>query len=490
MRRVLALLLAAGLLTTPALAAETPAEETAARGLYDLGLFKGVGSGADGGPDFGLDRAPSRVEAVTMLVRALGAGEAAEAMGKTHPFADVPAWADGYVSYAYGEGLTRGVSETAFGSETTATCGMYLTFMLRALGYTEGEGGDFTYDDPWALAETAGLLPAGVDRENFTRGDVAEVTAAALRAGRKGETATLADALIAAGAFTEEAFAAAFPAPMSFGEALEAVTGQDFFTVERQVETPACTVVAGSVGGTPHSSYAAMYLIFKAGSLPGEGTTVELPLAAENAWGATRLPEEWALSDDQTVLTYAYRFDEPLVSDGRVWHEAGTYRYTVDLTTGAVEEALEPLSLDETLSWFDGQGYTVERTLDAPACTVVLCHRTLRNTDAAGSVIREAVDYELYLVYKAGGTQQAGTRRELPLPLTDTETTAAGTTYADTGRAPDTLELSADGGILTYSYRFDTALADQTGGEIHRAGVYRYTVDLAAGSCTQTIDPL
>ena len=33
MRRVLALLLAAGLLTTPALAAETPAEETAARNL-------------------------------------------------------------------------------------------------------------------------------------------------------------------------------------------------------------------------------------------------------------------------------------------------------------------------------------------------------------------------------------------------------------------------------------------------------------------------
>ena len=63
---------------------------------------------------------------------------------------------------------------------------------------------------------------------------------------------------------------------------------------------------------------------------------MELPLTAENAWGATRLPEEWALSDDQTVLTYAYRFDEPLVSDGRVWHEAGTYRYTVDLAAKTV----------------------------------------------------------------------------------------------------------------------------------------------------------
>ena len=35
MRRVLALLLAAGLLTTPALAAETPAEEPPARGEAD-----------------------------------------------------------------------------------------------------------------------------------------------------------------------------------------------------------------------------------------------------------------------------------------------------------------------------------------------------------------------------------------------------------------------------------------------------------------------
>ena len=33
-----------------------------------------------------------------MLIRALGEEPQAKAAGKTHPFTDVPAWADGYVS--------------------------------------------------------------------------------------------------------------------------------------------------------------------------------------------------------------------------------------------------------------------------------------------------------------------------------------------------------------------------------------------------------
>ena len=489
MRRLLALLLALGLLTTFAFAAETTEEETAAGQLYELGLFKGVGTDGSGNPDFDLDRAPSRVEAVTMLVRALGAGSAAEAMEKSHPFTDVPTWADGYVSYAYGEDLTKGVAEDTFGSDTTATCEMYLTFMLRALGYAEGSEGDFTYDDPYGLAEQAGLLPDSVDRESFTRGDVAEVTAAALFAKQKGTETTLADSLMAAGVFTAEAFAEAFPEPKSYEEALAELTGQEFFQVDQRIETPTCTILTGAVGGVPHAPYTYLYLVFKAGSEPGEGTVVSLPTVPDNAWGSTSSPDTWEVSKDQTTLTYTYRFDEALESDGRVWHEAGTYRYTVDLTTGTVEEEVETPTLDDTLAWFAQEGYTVEKTLDAPACTVVLCYRTFKNTDAAGNVVHEGVDYELYLVYKAGGSQAEGARRELPLPLTATETTAAGTTYAETDRVPDTMELSADGATLTYSYHFDAALADKGGNPIHSAGTYRYSVDLATGAVTQAVDP-
>ena len=132
-------------------------QEGQAMRLERLGLFLGVGEDGNGFTDFDLDRAPSREEAVTMLVRALGKGAEAAGMEKTHPFTDVPAWADGYVSYAYAQGLTKGISDTAFGAGETATGAMYVTFMLRALNYVDGA--DFTWDDPWALAEDCGILP-------------------------------------------------------------------------------------------------------------------------------------------------------------------------------------------------------------------------------------------------------------------------------------------------------------------------------------------
>jgi hypothetical protein len=44
----------------------------AAQILYDYGLFSGTGTDANGKPIFSLDRAPSRAEAITMLVSLLG----------------------------------------------------------------------------------------------------------------------------------------------------------------------------------------------------------------------------------------------------------------------------------------------------------------------------------------------------------------------------------------------------------------------------------
>ena len=70
-------------------------QEALAGKLQSLGLFLGVGEGENGAADFDLDRPLTREEAVTMLVRALGKGAEAAEMEKTHPFADVPAWADG-----------------------------------------------------------------------------------------------------------------------------------------------------------------------------------------------------------------------------------------------------------------------------------------------------------------------------------------------------------------------------------------------------------
>jgi len=178
---------------------------TAAEELKALGLFKGVSD-----TDFALERAPSRVEAIVMLIRILGKEEEALKAGQTHPFTDVPAWADSYVSYAYSTGLTKGVSATEFGT-SDASAQMFVTFVLRALGYSDTDGKDFNWDKPFALASGVGLLKNGVDRQNFLRADVALVSKNALSAKLKGTTTTLAQKLMADGAIDSEIYNTLYP---------------------------------------------------------------------------------------------------------------------------------------------------------------------------------------------------------------------------------------------------------------------------------------
>ena len=172
-------------------------EEELAKDLKALGLFKGVSE-----TDFALNRAPTRAEALVMLIRVLGRENDALSKGGKHPFTDVPAWADKYVGYAYENNLTNGMSATKFGSNTSASSSMYITFVLRALGYSDTNGADFTWDNPYTLARTAGILRGNPDTIKFMRGDVVLVSYAALEALVKGTSKTLAEKLIAAGVFT------------------------------------------------------------------------------------------------------------------------------------------------------------------------------------------------------------------------------------------------------------------------------------------------
>ena len=137
------------------LAAGDDEARQAAQTLYDKGLFRGVGDSEDGELNFDLDRPMNRAEAVTMLVRLLGKEAEAVEGDWTTPFTDVPAWAAPSVGCAYENGLTKGVSDTAFGSKQEVTAAEYLTFVLRALGYDSET--DFQWDAPWALSDQVGL---------------------------------------------------------------------------------------------------------------------------------------------------------------------------------------------------------------------------------------------------------------------------------------------------------------------------------------------
>jgi hypothetical protein len=79
---------------------------------------------------------------------------------------------------------------------------MYLTFVLRALGYSDAEGGEFTWDKPEELAHRVRILKPGINLDNFLRADVVLISEIALSANLKDSENTLFDKLITDGAVT------------------------------------------------------------------------------------------------------------------------------------------------------------------------------------------------------------------------------------------------------------------------------------------------
>lgn len=306
--------------------------------LNQLGLFRGAGTNADGSVNYDLDRQPNRAEAITMLIRALGAGDQ-EGTTKQHPYQDVPTWANGAVSYARKYDLTRGISATEFGAKSPVTTAMYLTFMLRALGYQDGT--DFVWNSPWETAVQAGILPAQADWATLTRGELVEITAAALFAQHKTTGQPLWERLVSSGAFTAEQFQATFPtdpyADLHQQDKYRAALAEKLQGVDNVAwaqDTALCTVLQRVQSGLPHGGYQdELVLVYKAGSQPGEGTVVTLPGVKTTA---VRQEAPTSIQCKGTTLTYTYRFDKA-VQDV---HQAGTYTFTVDLTTGNVSSTV------------------------------------------------------------------------------------------------------------------------------------------------------
>ncbi len=122
--------------------------------LNKMGLFLGSGRGYE------LDRVSRRDEGLVMLLRLLGLEADALALTEvSHPFTDVAAWANGHVSYAYGHGLTNGTSATEYSSMMLLEPEQYMTFLLRALGYSDaGDAPDFHYTTAIDAAVSFGVI--------------------------------------------------------------------------------------------------------------------------------------------------------------------------------------------------------------------------------------------------------------------------------------------------------------------------------------------
>ncbi len=162
--------------------------------LTALGLLNGTGEGAD------LTRTPSRSETLAMLIRLLGYEENALAYEGICYFEDVRGtWAEPYAAYADSIGLVNGVSPTFFGGSENALVRDYLTFVLRALGYSEGT--DFTWDSSIAFSDSIGLTHGEYSASSqFTREDMALISYTTLVTKLKDSDDCLVDRLYSAGA--------------------------------------------------------------------------------------------------------------------------------------------------------------------------------------------------------------------------------------------------------------------------------------------------
>ena len=123
-------IIAGGISSFPAVALSWTLEEKTTM-LNQLGLFFGTGNGYE------LDGQVTRAQAVTMVLRYVGV-MTLEYNSAAAVFEDVPEnhWADGNIGKAVKLNIAKGTSEKTFEPEEPVTAPEFVTFMLRAIGYS------------------------------------------------------------------------------------------------------------------------------------------------------------------------------------------------------------------------------------------------------------------------------------------------------------------------------------------------------------------
>jgi len=177
--------------------AYTPRYTDLADALFAMKLFQGTPTG------YNLTRSATRLEALVMMIRLFGEEEAALKCTDATPFTDLPDWGKPYVAYAYGRGYTKGTSAKLFSPNSTITPEQYMTFVLRALGYSDASGGDFVWNQSLTYAVQIRLYSAAeisLIRSPFYRDQMVYLSYYALSGKVKGGGGTLLDRLAASGA--------------------------------------------------------------------------------------------------------------------------------------------------------------------------------------------------------------------------------------------------------------------------------------------------
>jgi len=170
--------------------------------LKSLGVFLGTDHG------FELNREPTRLEGLIMMIRLLGKEAEAQSLSNQNCiFNDVPDWGKGYVNFAFSNGLTKGIGNDQFGSNDKINALAYTTFMLRVLGYNDSNG-DFSYSQSIRFAAQTGMYSVAdvteLTENAFLRDHVAKISMLALGTNINNGNISLLDKLSNEGAVSQE----------------------------------------------------------------------------------------------------------------------------------------------------------------------------------------------------------------------------------------------------------------------------------------------
>lgn len=119
--------------------------------LNKIGLIQGTGYG------YGLDSITTRAQGAVIIVRLMGKEKEAIEMSYSHPFDDVPYWADDYIGYLWENDISKGIDDDLYGSDLLLSPSDYMTFLIRVLGYREDEG-DFKWNTSLEKAVEIGII--------------------------------------------------------------------------------------------------------------------------------------------------------------------------------------------------------------------------------------------------------------------------------------------------------------------------------------------
>ena len=157
------------------------ADVSSKNNLEAIEVLKAVGvmTGDDKG-NFNPDANVTRNEMAVVMCNLLGLKA-----GGSHPFTDVPAWAQGYVAACYNNGIIAGVSANKFSGDANVTSVQAGLMVMKALGYF-GFAGEF--GDNWKLSTVKQAnkidLYDGINAytdQVMTRNDVAQLVLNALQ---------------------------------------------------------------------------------------------------------------------------------------------------------------------------------------------------------------------------------------------------------------------------------------------------------------------